>query len=93
MVGTKGKSGGKREGAGHPTLAEQFITAADEWDYQIGMNENALALEAAKKAKQLQKKIEARYKKIFNELRELEEIQRNRKWYAVEGAELPKNGG
>ena len=86
MVGTKGKSGGKRDGSGRPTLAEQFIKTVEAWDTAIAFDEPAL--EYAKQAKQLQKRIEARYAKIYRELQELEAIQNSREWMLAEKTEL-----
>ena len=87
MVGKKNKSGGKREGAGRPTLSQQFLKLAEDWDTEVGFSRPARDI--AKKAKQLQRQIEARRVKIQSELEDLENVQRTREWRAVEYTDLP----
>ncbi len=78
MTGTKGKSGGKREGAGHPTLIEQF--------------DNAVNFEGdTKKAVALFKKIEARQRKLQAELAQIKEWERSREYNGI--AYIIQNGG
>jgi len=77
MTGTKGKSGGKREGAGHPTLIEQFENAVN-FD---GNMKNAVALF---------KKIEARQRKLQAELAQIKKWEQSREYNGV--AYIIQNG-
>jgi len=66
MTGTKGKSGGKREGAGRPTLIEQFNTAIENGEMD--------------KALKLMEQIEARQKEIQAELKQIEKWENSREY-------------
>ena len=93
MTGTKGKSGGKREGAGHPTLAEQLRNTAkaiDEANFAGDLEELARLV---KQAKSLQKKIEQRHAAIALEIVELEKVQRSQEWRLVNIAASHQGGG
>ena len=93
MVGTKGKSGGKRDGAGHPTLAEQLRNTAkaiDEANFAGDVEELARLIE---QAKALQKKIEKRYASIIVEIEQLEAVQHSQAWRLVNIAASHKGGG
>ena len=93
MTGTKGKSGGKREGAGHPTLAEQLrnISKAIDTANLFGNDEELARL--VKQAKALQLKIEKRYAAIALEIAELEKVQRSQEWRLVNIAVSYQGGG
>jgi hypothetical protein len=78
MVGTKSKSGGKREGAGHPTLIEQFENVtAPMMDKKYGDNFHVdVTSEQEDEALALYKKIVARKEKIEKELAQLERFMK-----------------
>ncbi len=93
MTGTKGKSGGKRDGAGHPTLAEQLRNTAkliDEANFAGDMEELASLI---KKAKDLQKKIEKRHAEMMREIDELAKVQGSHEWRLVNIAASHQGGG
>jgi len=93
MAGTKGNSGGKREGAGHPTLAEQLrktSKAIDEANFAGDTEELARLI---KQAKALQKKIEKRYAAIVQEVEELKAVQHSQEWRLVNIAASHEGGG
>jgi len=92
MVGTKGKSGGKRDGAGHPTLAEQLRNTAkliDEANFAGDVELTRLV----KQAQALQKKIEKRYASIIVEIEQLKAVQHSQEWRLVNIAASHKGGG
>jgi len=93
MAGTKGNSGGKRDGAGHPTLSEQLRNTAkliDEANFAGDTEELARLI---KKAKDLQKKIEKRYAAIAKEVEELKAVQYSYEWRFVNIAASHESGG
>jgi hypothetical protein len=63
MTGTKGNSGGKRDGAGRPTLIEQFQTAVENGDDN--------------KALKLMAKIEQRQKELLGELKLIQQWEKS----------------
>jgi len=73
MVGTKGKSGGKRNGSGHPSLIEQFEKFinpllnkyGDDFSIDVSDEQEAQAID-------MYKKIVSRKEKIEQELAEIE---------------------
>lgn len=81
MVGTKGKSGGKRKGAGHPTLIEQFDNIATPMmDKKYGDNFDIdVTTEQEDELLAVYKKIIARKEKIEKELAELERFMKTSK--------------
>ena len=91
MVGTKGKSGGKRDGAGHPTLAEQLRNTAkliDEANFAGDVELTRLV----KQAQVLQKKIEKRYASIIVEIEQLKAVQHSQEWRLVNIAASHQGG-
>jgi hypothetical protein len=66
MTGTKGKSGGKRDGAGRPTLIEQFNAAIESGDDD--------------KALKLMVKIEQRQKDLLAELEFIRQWENSREY-------------
>lgn len=83
MTGKKGMKGGggARDGAGHPTLTEQFFEAVEE--IQSSFTDEDCDRNITK-AVALQKRIAARLAKIRAEVKELERAENSREWWHIE---------
>ena len=92
MTGKKGKSGGKRDGAGRPTLAEQLRNTAQAIDEANFAGETQEISILVKKAKDLQKKIQKRHAAIMLEIEELEKVQHSQEWRLVNIAAFNHDG-